>query len=311
MHGFRLPARYLLVQPDASPEPYDLREFFHALGFFSTSRALTEAPPVRLECDIPVELLDPDPVLVQAAPLDVAGFVDGIQHAVCVTYRGHRPVYLVYVAAGAASADGRLVSLRERMQVMVSHVDSEWLRELGTTIPSVELAADRPDEVAHAALSTLGGDREALERALVSEMADTATGFVVVDGNLVARPVRDRVVGVVKTTHRRYLPDESVLWGLPVGWRSPRFRIPEGSQGVQADRFSCYMRLHDASRQAWNFGLIRLETFDPDLLDPLCALAMQERQPVGALDRRFDRHLSGVRAVEDLLRARRPPVFGG
>lgn len=311
MHGFGLPARYLIVQPDASTEPYDLREFFHALGFFSTSRALTEAPPVRLECDIPVELLDPDPVLVQAAPLDVAGFVDGIQHAVCVTYRGHRPVYLVYVAAGAASADGRLVSLRERMQVMVSHADSQWLRELGTTIPSVELAADRPDEVAHAALSTLGGDREALERALVSEMADTATGFVVVDGNLVARPVRDRVVGVVKTTHRRYLPDESVLWGLPVGWRSPRFRIPEGSQGVQADRFSCYMRLHDASRQAWNFGLIRLEAFDPDLLDPLCALAMQERQPVGALDRRFDRHLSGVRAVEDLLRARRPPVFGG
>jgi hypothetical protein len=133
----------------------------------------------------------------------------------------------------------------------------------------------------------------------------------VVDGSLVARPIRDRVVGVVKTTNRRYLPDESVLWGLPAGWRSPRFKIPEGSQNVGAPRYSCYLRLHDASRQAWNFGLIRLETFDLDLLEPLCALALEERQPAGSLDRRYDRHLAGVRAVEDLLRARRPSIFGG
>jgi hypothetical protein len=39
-------------------------------------------------------------------------------------------------------------------------------------------------------------------------------------------------------------------------------------------------------------------------------LAISERQPAGSMDRRYDRHLSGVRAVEDLLRARRPAVFG-
>jgi hypothetical protein len=292
-------------------EPYDLREFFHALGYFSTSRALTEAPPVRLECDVPVEMIDTDPALIDAVPLVAAGFVDGIQNAVCVTYRGHRPVYLTYVAAGAGSSDGRLVTVRERLQVVVSQVDAEWLREIGTPIPSVELVEDRPDEVASAALSLLAGDREALERAVVSSLADGDTGHVVVDGSLVARPIRDRVVGVVKTTNRRYLPDESVLWGLPAGWRSPRFKIPEGSQNVGAPRYSCYLRLHDASRQAWNFGLIRLETFDLDLLEPLCALALEERQPAGSLDRRYDRHLAGVRAVEDLLRARRPSIFGG
>ncbi len=90
---------------------------------------------------------------------------------------------------------------------------------------------------------------------------------------------------------------------------SPRFLMPAGSQGVTVPRYSCYVRLHDASRMAWNFGLVRLEAFKPELLDPLCALALLERQPAGSHDRRFDRHLSGVRAVEDLLRARRPTVF--
>jgi hypothetical protein len=290
-------------------EFYDLRNFFHAIGSFSASRALTEAPAVRLDCDVPVELLDPDPVLVTAAPLEVDGFVDGIQSAVCVSYRSHRPVYLTYVAAGAASVDGRLVALREKLNVVVSHLEHDWLRDLDVAIPSVELPQDRPDELAGAALANLAGDRETLERVVVDEMLARPGRSIVVDGGLVGRPIRDRVVGVVKTVQRRYLPDESVLFGLPVGWRSPRFLIPAGSQGVSVPRYSCYVRLHDASRMAWNFGLVRLEAFKPELLDPLCALALVERQPAGSHDRRFDRHLSGVRAVEDLLRARRPTVF--
>ena len=289
---------------------YDLRDFFHAVGSFSPSRALAEAPAVRTQCDIPVTLIDTDPALISASPLPVHAFVDGIQHALCVTYRGHRPVYLTYVAAGAASAHGRLIQVREKLTVVHSILDTQWVRDLGSSIPSEELTEDRPDEIAMAALSSLGGSRENLERTLVERLALEQDQYLLVDGNLVGRPARSQVVGVVKTTQRRYLPDESVLWGLPVGWRSPRFVIPAGSQGVQVPRYSCYLRLHDATYQAWNFGLIRLETFDLDLLEPLAALAISERQPAGSMDRRYDRHLSGVRAVEDLLRARRPAVFG-
>jgi hypothetical protein len=246
---------------------------------------------------------------VTASPLPVVGFVDGIQAAICVTYRSHRPVYLTYVAAGAAGSEGRLLALRERMNVTASHLEREWLSDLDVLIPTVELAEERPDELAAAARQNLAGDRETLERVVIDEMLSTPGPALVVDGNLVGRPTQDRVVGVVKTTQRRYLADESVLWGLPAGWRSPRFMIPAGSQGVRVPRYSCYVRLHDASRLAWNFGLIRLEAFKPELLDPLAALSLAERQPAGSRDSRFDRHLAGVRAVEDLLRARRPTVF--
>jgi hypothetical protein len=254
-------------------------------------------------------MIDSDPALITANPLQVKGFVDGIQQAICVTYRGHRPVYLTYVAAGCGSADGKLLGVTERIAVLHSHLDGEWLREISCNLPSIELAEDRPDELAAAGLAELGGSREALERNLVENMLKTERDFLVVDGSLVARPTRPNVLGVVKTTNKKYLPDESVLWGLRTNWRSPRFIIPAGVQGCRAPRYSCYLRLHDASRQAWNFGLIRLETFELDLLEPLCALAIAERQPVGSQDRRFDRHLSGVRAVEDLLRARKPSVF--
>lgn len=290
--------------------PIDLREFFHALGSYSPARALTEAPAIRSECDVPVEMIDTDPALVTAEPLVAKGFVDGVQAALCVTYRGHRPVYLTYVAAGAGSSDGRLLAVKERLELIHSRLDTEWVASVASGIPTVELDETRPDELASAAIAVLGGDRETMERSLVESLVDAADSHLVVDGSLVGRPSRRQLLGVVKTTMRRYLPDESVLWGLPAGWRSPRFRIPAGSQGVHVPRYSCYLRLHDASRQAWNFALIRLETFDLDLLEPLCALAISERQPAGSRDRRYDRHLSGVRAVEDLLRARRPAVFG-
>ena len=72
----------------------DLREFFHALGSFSPSRALTEAPAIRTECEVPVEMIDTDPAEITATPIEVEGFIDGVQAALCVTYRAHRPVYL-------------------------------------------------------------------------------------------------------------------------------------------------------------------------------------------------------------------------
>jgi len=288
----------------------DLREFFHALGSFSPSRALTEAPAIRTECDVPVEMIDTDPAEIVCEPIKVEGFIDGVQAALCVTYRGHRPVYLTYVAAGVGSADGRLLAVKERLELLHSQLDTEWIATVASGIQTIELAETRPDELASSAIAVLGGERETMERSLIEDIVDTRNANLVVDGSLVGRPVRRQLLGVVKTTMRRYLPDESVLWGLPAGWRSPRFLIPSGSQGVRSPRYSCYLRLHDASRQAWNFGLVRLETFDLDLLEPLCALALSERQPAGSHDRRYDRHLAGVRATEDLLRAHRPTVFG-
>lgn len=293
----------------ASNEPYDLRKFFLSVGSFSGERALAQAPTVRIDADVEVELLDPGPSEVTAPALEVAGFVDGIQNALCVTHRSHRPIYLTYAAAGAVTPAGRPLRVRERLNVVASVADTDWVEALGTDIPVVYLTEERPDLLAGRAVELLGGERENLERALVEDLVDDGAFPLLVDGSLVGRPVRPELVGVVKTVTRRYLPDESVLWGMPARWRSPRFRIPAGSQGVSADRYSCYLRLHTASSRAWDFALIRLEAFTPDILDPLAALALAETQSSRSGDHRFDRHLAGVRAVEQMLRARRPAVF--
>lgn len=294
----------------ASSADYDLREFFRRVGGFSGVKTALTPPQDRPMVDQEVELLDSNvPHEVTAAALVPSGFVDGIQSNLCITYRSHRPVFLSYVAAGCLAPSGFLVDTSEKFFVLASHEDRDWFDSLETSIPLVELSESSPESVLRAASAYVSDTRDGLERSLVDGLLDAGTTSLVVDGSLTKRPARTGVVGVVKTTRRQYLTDESVLSGLPAGFRSPRFRIPAGSQGVPVDRFSCYLRLQDASRQAWDFGLVRLEAFSADELDPLAALALGERQSSRSRDARFDRHLSGVRAVEDALRARRPNVF--
>ena len=295
--------------------PVDLRSLFRAIGGHTPpQRALTTSPAERPHPEIPAELLDDRRARVTAAALRPIGFVDGIQAALTVAWRDHRPVYLTFVAAGCigpgARRNAELVAVRERLDLVGSHLDSDWLINLPECPPAVLLDASTPDEIERAALARLGADREALEHELVDCLVADGAGIVVLDGSLVKRPVDPRLVGVVKTTRTRWLQDESELWGMPEGWRSPRFKIPAGTHGVGVDRYSCYLRLFDAKHRGWDHGLIRLESYDPDLLDPLAALAMSDRQSKRSRDSRGDRHLASVRVCEDILRARRPVVFG-
>jgi len=266
-------------------------------------------PEVRLENDKPVELLDNKVAQIVADPLAVAAFVDGVQASLVLTYREHRPVYLNFTGAAAVTSDLTPVAVQERLQVVASSADQKWATSLNTSVPATFLPVDAPAEVERLAVASLAGDREHLERALIDNLVVQSDLPLVLDGSLVGRPLDDRLTGVVKTTKRRYLPDETVLYGLEAGWRSPRFRIPAGSQGVDAERYSCYLRLFDASLNAWNFGLIRLETYDEALLEPLASLCLSQRQHPRSGDARGDRHLRAVRACENLLRARRPAVY--
>ena len=280
------------------------------MGRFTGQRALLSSPLERSGTDVPVDVLDPDPVEVTTDPLVPAGFVDGVQASLCVTYRAHRPVFLSYTAAGAVGDKATPLGLVEELVVVCSTLDRTWVDDLGSTIPVLEVAETTPPDVERAAHHHLGGARERQERALVNDLTSRHVTPLVVDGGLIGRDYNKDLMGVVKSTGRRYLPDESVLFALPPGWRSPRFRIPAGSSNQRHDRFSCYLRLHSAAHQAWNFGLIRLETFDAAHLDPLAARALLERQAAASGDARWDRHLASVAAVESFLRARRPAVYG-
>lgn len=291
------------------PESFDLREFFRSVGHFSGERALTVTPSERPEPTTPAILLEEDNQKVSSKPLAIAAFVDGIQASLCVTYREHRPVYLNYVAAGAVGHHAKVLRIDEKLTVVCSSLDVEWVKTLGENLPIEELAATMPLDVERAALHILGGDRESFERALVQDLSSENLGTLCLDGSLLGRPPLNSLVGVVKSTGKKYLADESPLYRLPAGWRSAIFKIPENTAGVSPDRYSCYLRLFNADNKSWNFGLIRLEAFTPELLDPLAARALMERQNPAAGDPRFDRHLESMHTCEEVMRSRRPAVF--
>jgi hypothetical protein len=286
-------------------QPYDLRTLFKAVGRVG-GRGGDNAAGERVDANEPVEVLDRYPLRVEAAPIDVTGFVDGIQSSMHLTHRDQRPVILSYVAAGALAPGARPVALVERLRLWCAELDVEWSTSVGGSIPIEVLSDAPPPDMETAALRRIGSSRDDVEREVVNGLVRrNDPGVIVVDGSVMTRVRSNRIVGVVKTLKSRYLADESVVWKLPKGWRSPRFAIGSGEQV----RYSCYVQLVDKSEGAWNLGLIRLEAFDVELLEPLAARCLTEAQTASGGDPRWDRHLGSMRAVEDFLRARRPAAF--
>jgi hypothetical protein len=287
-------------------ESVDLAELLKRVaqaGGMPTAGAVVE-PPERTDASSDITVLD-EPAKIEAEPLEVAGFVDGVQSSVTLRHCDHRPVVLQYTAAAAVGEGGTVAAISERLEIVHSLADTEWALEVADTIHRVTVEPVAPHEVTVAQVQHLRAERVERERVVVQDAA--GDGWLILDGSLIGRPVQDGVVGVVKTTKRRYLPDEAQLWSLQEGWRSSKFLIPAGIE-CGRERYSCYLRLFDSRSRAWDFGLIRLEAFDVGVLDALAARCMAERQG-SSKDARWDRHLSGVRMVEDVLRARRPELL--
>jgi hypothetical protein len=286
------------------PQPYDLRALFKAVGRVG-GRGGDNAAQERVDSAEPVELLEHHPLEVSCDPATVLGFVDGIQAQMHLTHIERRPVSMYYVAAGSLGAGAAPLALVERLRIQCTETDRDWVESLGSGIPVELLHGDTPPELENAALQAVGRARDDAERSVVGGLIGTGEGLIVVDGSLLARPRAAQLVGVVKTTRSRYLSDERVVWELRRGWRSPRFTIGSGS----TLRYSCYVQLVEKSDGAWNLGLIRLESFDLDHLEPMAARCLLEAQTRSSGDARWDRHLGSVRAVEEFLRARRPAAF--
>jgi hypothetical protein len=289
----------------------DLRQLLRACGGRAYAAGALPAE-ARTDSKVTVDLLDTTGAPIDAEPLDAAGFLDGVQATRCLAWRGRRPITLTYCAAGAVRRRNDVVGLRERLCIVASTADHDWVRDLPGGLDVVWITESSPPEVGAVVHDTIAKLRAHLEDRLTDEIvasgASTSTSPLVVDGDLRSTSRNrhgDQVVAVAKTHQTRWLPDESELYHLPEGWRSARFHIPAGA-GVHVDRYSCYVRLWGSGARPWNFGLIRLETLDPDQLDGLAATAMALRQGSSAPDSRWDRQLAPVRAVEEWLRVRRP-----
>jgi hypothetical protein len=286
-------------------QPYDLRSLFKAVGRVG-GRGGENAAVERVDSAEEIAVIDEHPLEVTCEPLAVSGFVDGIQASMHLTHIDRRPVCLYYVAAGALGDGAKPLMLVEKLRIQCAEQDTEWVEGLGSNIPLEIIPAMAPPEMENLAQQNIGRSRDAAERLVVENMvAADLEGVVVVDGSLLTRPRSNKLVGVVKTTRSRYLGDETVVFDLRKGWRSPRFSIGTGN----STRYSCYVQLIEKSDGAWNLGLIRLESFDIDLLEPMAARCLRETQTASSGDPRWDRHLGSVAAVEHFLKARKPAPF--
>lgn len=285
--------------------PYDLRSLFKAVGRVG-GRGGENAAVERVDSLEEVNLLENSPLKVTAEPGLVCGFVDGIQASLHLTHVERRPVTMYYVAAGALGEGAVPKTLVEKLRLQCAKDDVEWVESLGSNVPVEVLGSSNPPELELEAQRAVGNARDRAERQVIDNLlAGEEGGFIAVDGSLLTRPRSRRLVGIVKTTKSRYLSDEGVVWNLRHGWRSPRFSIGSGENL----RYSCYVQLVEKSEGAWNLGLIRLESFELENLEPMAARCLQETQTRSSNDPRWDRHLGSVRAVEEFLRARRPAAF--
>lgn len=286
----------------------DLRELLGRFGG-RTEAGVTMEPVDRSEAVAGVEVSDEEPAEIECAPLEVAAWVDGIQNSVCLDWEQSLPICAHWTGAGAS--DGvNLVGVRERLYIITGEQikNSVERRCQGIDVDAEYVPGSEPYQVMRNIAQHLAEARDECERELVGDVLKESDKFVVCDGSIAARPMDRRVVGVVKTTNTRYLPDEAQLWSLPRGWRSARFKIP-AARNRGREVFSCYVRLQEASKRGWDFGLVRVEAFERELLEPLASLILTVAQDGSRRDDRWDRHVLPIRNTEELLRSRRPALF--
>jgi hypothetical protein len=241
-------------------------------------------------------------------PLPVIGFADGVQTQFLLRHEEHRPISLVWAAAGAVDHALKLLEFRQRLELVGSGADEALLAklsELGGGLPFHVVAELTPWGVAASLQRVVDSWREELEGEVIASVPIPEDRHLVVDGSIRAHP-RDGLVGVIKSVDTQYIEDESVIPDR-AGWRSPVFSLP-ATTTAERDVVSCYLRLHNApGSTTWSHGLIRLEARDPGVLDAACALAMRHRQGPGSGDGRWSVHLEGMHWAEQVLKAFRDP----
>lgn len=285
------------------PPPYDLRALYRAVGRIPS--ALPELPE-----RVQVRALEDHGVhQVTAPPATVTGVVDGIQppgRALC--WREGRPVGLLYVAAGCLGLEARrMLAYQERLLLVTSCLDADWVRSISQGVPVIALPERFPAELVMAINELHRRLRHRLERDVLAAVR-RPEHLVAVDGHLRdVPPGEGPVASIVKSHRAQYLTDERELVSLRAGHLSRPFLLPAIRDG-EIDRWSAYLRLHPATENEWTHGLVRLELTDVELLDGVAAWCLRNRQPPNA-DRRWHVHLESVAGCEQLLRARVPPVM--
>lgn len=292
----------------------ELRSFCRAMAWAGAPATMSE-PAARPMWDGPVVGGSGAPLSVGKYSGEPVVWVDGCQGQVVATWMPGaaggpmRPVMLLWAGAGAAVIPRELLWVEERLWIACSQEDVAWAEALPGGVPVVATPELYPVGIRRDGLRGLREVRAELERRVVAaRVHKAAAALLVIDGSLLGHRPLDNAVGVVKSCKTRYLSDERPLAGLPPGSRTATLELPPRSAD-EAPRWTCYVRLHPPVGDDWTHGLVRLEAWKHDDLDRGAAAAYAHRQLPRSGDPRWDRHLSGIRLAEEILKHRRPAVF--
>jgi hypothetical protein len=243
-------------------------------------------------------------------------FLDGIQRSELVGYCGSTPLLGAEIAAAVRERrDGRLTTaVAERRRYLVGRADA--LAQVGDVAEGLELLPTGAKGPVHptydlaCAQRAIDSARGNLELVVGDRYRARSDGWLVVDGSLSVSPTwagDSRTIGISKS--HATLPfdgaDLDHYLRLPDAHRSSIFAPAQGFAPVRA----WALRLWDWTGRDLFYGLIRVEVSPgngtSDVADRLSRWLLAERAPISAPDRRWDRLLYGIHAVEDYLRARR------
>jgi hypothetical protein len=314
--------------PDARLNTNAFREE-EAIQAVEVRHADMDASILEPNCDINT----PVPVSVsETSGFDI--FVDGIEVSSVAAWVLGLPVRVAHVAAAAIRRTDKEMSdfvaerletvvlvpaalpadLRENVRKLHGIEDQKvWIVEVADEI-------DAPPRDWHFVLrEAVSKRREELERDVIVEAASrNGSARIVVDGGI-ARYRGDlrspgSVVGLVKSHRHYYFTAETVaksIYALPEGHRTPVF---EAAPSVESQpTYSWYLRLRSSEDGPPWFGLVRVETLEPETAlqqaDDISAWLLAERAPISLPDARYDRLIYPIRFVEQYLRSRQPSVW--
>lgn len=264
----------------------------------------------RLPLGSEIEIVDDSPKIINEDHSLISGFIDGIQGIKILGFRDLRPYALSYASAGCTDDVANLLIFAENISLKCTELDREWAESLPGNIPVRAVDSQDVWNIGPKLVEDLASDRVKLEHSVAAKALTSINGgLLIVDGSLVGHPYDERMVGVVKTMHQQYLPDESFLESLKENYRSLIFKIPAGFKGSTRDRYSCYLKMFPLTNSHVSYGLVRVEVFSLEMMDAACSSILADRQSIMSADKRYDRHLSGVSVCENVLKSKKPAFF--
>lgn len=237
-------------------------------------------------------------------------FVDGIQSCILIKYENYHPIYLIKIVAGAIDKDNQVVYKDEVTKVVTSEINNETLKANFKKDELHFIESLDPHDTTIYAEKFIASVRNELEMRVVEYVGKTyPQSFTVIDGSIFNATINNNVVGVVKSTNSKYFNNEAELFNLPEGEISKIFSIKRTTDGETKVVYSCYLRLFTNIDMAWNYGLVRLESFSPDSLEEIAKTIFTYRQENPFKDIRGDRHLAPIKNLEDILKYELPYIL--